>query len=196
MILTAVNENGDNDMVKYPSRRRKNLFLLVLSVVIAVILARQDFVREAILSSGDFGYLSAFVGGLLFSSSFTVPFSYVMFATLADKFPILVVGLIGGLGAMAGDLLLMRLFRDEIVRDLEPIYDQLGGGHLRKILHTKYFSWTLPIIAAVILASPLPDEIGISLLGMSHLSTGKFLVISFIMNSLGILIITLLGSLL
>lgn len=194
--MTPGKESGDNGLVKYPSRRRRNLFILIVSILGAVLLSRQEWFYRWIMSLGSFGFVSAFLAGILFSSSFTAAFSLVIFAVLGRELPVLPVALLGGLGALAGDLVILRFFRDEIIRDLEPIYDQLGGGHLRRLLHTKYFSWTLPVIGAAIIASPLPDEIGISLLSMSHLPAWKFLIISFVMNSLGIFFITSVGSVL
>ncbi len=181
--------------MKYPSRRRKNLLILAISIALAVILSRQTFFHQGLLSLGNFGYLGGFVGGALFASSFTVAFSLVILATLAEDLSPVILALVAGAGAMLGDLMILRFWREEISRDLEPIYNQLGGGHLRRLLHTRYFSWTLPIIGAVIIASPLPDEIGISLLGISKMPTKKFLLLSYGLNTLGILLITEVGSL-
>ena len=47
----------------------------------------------------------------------------------------------------------------------------------------------LPIIGAIIIASPFPDEIGVSLMGLSKLSTPKFIFISYILNSIGLFLI-------
>jgi hypothetical protein len=185
-----------NEPVKYPSRRRKNLLFLIASIIAAIILSRQQFFHEGLLSLGGFGYLGAFFGGILFSSSFTVSFSLIILATLAEELSPVFLSIIAGFGAMMGDFFLLRFFKDEISKDLEPIYEQLGGGHLRRLLHTKYFSWTLPILGAVIIASPLPDELGITLLGVSRLPPEKFLVISYCLNTLGILIVATMGAVL
>jgi hypothetical protein len=47
----------------------------------------------------------------------------------------------------------------------------------------------LPVIGAIIIASPLPDEVGISLMGLSKISTPKFIFISYILNSIGLFLI-------
>jgi len=44
----------------------------------------------------------------------------------------------------------------------------------------------LPALAAAVIASPLPDEIGISLLASQKMESKKFLPISFTLNFLGI----------
>lgn len=173
--------------MKYPSRRRKNLLFLVFSIIVAFVFSQQPFFRDVILSLGGFGYLGAFLGGLLFSSSFTIFFSLAVLTAISQELSPVIVSLVAGFGAVLGDIVFLRFFKDEIVKDLEPIYEQLGGNHLHKILHTKYFSWTLPVLGAAIIASPLPDEIGVSLLGLGKLSPRKFLAVSYFLNTLGIL---------
>ncbi len=182
--------------MKYPSRRRKNLLILILSMVVAFVLSRQDFFRDGLLSLEMFGYLGAFIGGILFTSSFTVFFSLAILTTLSQELSLIPMVLIAGLGALVGDHIFLRFFKNEIIKDLEPIYEQFGGTHLHKILHTKYFSWTLPVIGAAMIASPLPNEIGISLLSLGHLPPLNFLLISYGFNTLGILFIALAGNLL
>jgi hypothetical protein len=63
------------------------------------------------------------------------------------------------------------------------------------IFKTKLFYWFVPFFGAVIIASPFPDEIGVSMLGMSKLGSRYFLLISFVFNSLGIFIIGRLAQL-
>ncbi len=47
----------------------------------------------------------------------------------------------------------------------------------------------MPFIGAVVIASPLPDEAGISLLGMSKIRPWQFFVVTFALNALGIFIV-------
>lgn len=163
--------------------------ILALSIVGAFVLSQQGFFRNGLLSLGVFGYLGAFMGGILFTSSFTVFFSLAILTTLSGELSLIPMVLIAGFGALVGDHIFLRFFKDEIIKDLEPIYEQFGGSHLHKILHTKYFTWTLPVIGAAIIATPLPNEIGISLLSLGNMSRPKFLLISYCLNTLGILII-------
>ena len=60
---------------------------------------------------------------------------------------------------------------------------------LRHIMHSFHFGflkWLSPIIGALIIASPLPDEFGIAFLGMSKVKTAVLMPISFFMNLIGI----------
>lgn len=178
------------------SAKRKNLLVLFLTVGLAFWLSRQGFFQEAVLALGNFGIIGAFLAGILFASSFTISFSIAALLALAKVWPPLLIAPVAGAGAVIGDLLVFRLVRDELVSDLEWMYKELGGGHLTKLLHTRYFLWTLPIIGALIIALPFPDEVGITLLGITAMSTRRFVTASFILNTVGILGISLFGSLL
>jgi hypothetical protein len=46
--------------------------------------------------------------------------------------------------------------------------------------------WISPILGALIIASPLPDEFGLALLGLSRTRISILIPVSFIMNFLGV----------
>lgn len=75
------------------------------------------------------------------------------------------------------------------VFDVGPIFMKLGGTHLVRLLHTPYFMWLAPVLGAMVIISPFPDEVGVSLMGISKLKHWQFLVLSFMLNSLGALLV-------
>ncbi len=122
-------------------------------------------------------------------STFTVTTGVVILLTLAQKLSPMELGIIAGSGAVIGDLIIFRFVKDNLVKELELIYDHIDTDHhFKKVLHSKYFSWSLPVIGSLIIASPLPDEIGVSLLGISRMKTYKFLLFSFFLNATSILL--------
>ena len=60
---------------------------------------------------------------------------------------------------------------------------------MKALFKFKFFRWLTWLIGGLIIASPLPDELGISLLGFSKAKTSLFIVLSFVFNFLGILFI-------
>lgn len=167
----------------------KNLIFLFISLLAAYFLSQFEPFHSFLLSLGELGYFGAFFAGILFVSTFTLATGAVILLVLAEKLSPLEIGLIAGLGAVVGDFVIFRFIKDSLLDEITPIYRFLGGGHITKVLHTKYFSWTLPVIGAVIIASPLPDELGVSLMGISKMKTYQFLLISFILNAIGIFLI-------
>ena len=47
----------------------------------------------------------------------------------------------------------------------------------------------MPLTGAIIIASPLPDELGLAMMGLSRVPIAAFIPISYTMNFLGILLI-------
>jgi hypothetical protein len=58
----------------------------------------------------------------------------------------------------------------------------------------RVFRAVMPFLGALIIASPLPDELGLVFLGISKLKTRYFLPLSFVLNFFGILIIGLIAK--
>jgi len=168
----------------------KNLTFFLFSLVLAYFVFRNETIHTFLLHLGNLGYIGAFFAGILFVSTFTVATGAIILLVLAETLSPIEIGIIAGLGAVVGDFAIFRFVKDDLAREIKAIYDNFDGGHhLKKVLHTKYFSWTLPVLGAIIIASPLPDEVGLSLMGISKMTTFKFLLISFLLNAIGIFLV-------
>ena len=176
-------------MQEYTNWKYKNTFLLIISLIVFFYFADTPTVENFISWIGNLGYLGAFLTGIFFVSTFTVTPAAVVLFFLADKLNPFEVALLAGAGAMVGDYLIFRFLKDRVFEELSPLFIKFGGGYISKLFKTPYFAWLLPIIGAAIIASPLPDEIGIGMLGASKIKNWKFLILSFLLNAIGILII-------
>jgi hypothetical protein len=170
--------------------RYKNLTLLFLSVIVALVVFRNESFHTYLLHLGTFEYIGAFLAGLFFVSTFTIaPASIVLFI-LAETLPIWSIAFVAGTGAMLGDFIIFQFFRNnETDKEIFALFKQMGGKNLLHLLHTKHLRWTMPLIGALIIISPLPDELGVSLMGISKLKIYSFLAISYILNTIGIFIL-------
>lgn len=177
--------------------RYKNLTYLLVSFVVALLILKNDTLHTFLQRLGHFGYIGAFVGGLLFSSTFTVSIGAVILMVIAENHSPLEIALIAGLGGATCDLLILRLIKNKgMVEEIKHLFHYLGGDQISQLLHTKYFSWTLPVIGGLIIASPLPDELGVGLMGLTQLKTSYFFFISFIFNFVGMFLVATTGNLL
>ncbi len=168
----------------------KNLTLVFGGLIAALILSQVDALHQFLLHLGSFGYIGAFVAGMLFVSTFSAVTGVVILLILAETMSAFEIGIIAGAGAVLGDLTIFRFVKDHLANELEDIYNHLDHRHhFIKILHSKYFSWTLPVIGAIIIASPLPDEMGVSLLVISKMRTYQFIAVSFLLNAIGIFLV-------
>lgn len=173
------------------------LLLLTASFALAYLLYHMGWL-DWMDSLKGYGYLSIFIAGLLFSFGFTTPFAIAIFMEMSPYTHPLIAAPVAGLGALISDFLIFDLvrfsaFRDEIAR--------LRSSYLVRKLHAlihhdsisdrvrHVFLWTL---AGVILASPLPDEIGVSLVsGISRIQPKHFAIVCFCFNTIGVLIVLL-----
>ncbi len=178
-----------HDIASLRGWRYRNTFMLVLSIVVLVLVLQSAQVRDWLDGLYQYGYIGAFVAGIFFVSTFTVaPAGVVLFSLGAHLHPIL-LAFTAGIGAVVGDYLILRFFKDKVYEEVRPLFARFRGSYIEGIFKTPYFAWLIPVIGAAVIASPLPDEIGVGLLGSSKLPTWQFVVLTFTLNTLGILII-------
>lgn len=134
-----------------------------------------------------------FLSGIFFTSAFTMAPAAIVLSELSQVLPAYHVIFFGALGAMVGDYILFHIIRDRFSIHLQKALKHTKWKSLFKSFHFGFLKWLSPIIGALIIASPLPDEFGLVLMGLSKMQTRLFLFIAFIMNALGIAGIVLLS---
>lgn len=178
------------------SAKHKNLFLLVLGLAAAVFLYKYDPFHAFLLNIGELGYLGAFIAGFLYDFTVTVGTSIVILLVLAEELPAVGIGAFAAAGAIIGDILIFRLVRGGLARELAPVIGtiekDLGRKRMKTLKHiasTKYFHWMLPVVAAMIIGSPFPDEIAFGLMGMTKIKTYQVFLLSAVFNFVGITLV-------
>ncbi|MEX2012343.1 MAG: hypothetical protein WD970_01125 [Patescibacteria group bacterium] len=168
-----------------------NITLLLISVAVTAWLFYNGHLETVTVSFGTLGYIGVFLAGMMFVSTFTIlPATAILFA-FAQDLPALPVALTGAAGAMIMDYLAFRFIRDRLLAELNPFLKMLRIYRPVNILKTKYFAWLAPVVGAIVVASPLPDELGLTLLGLTKISAGRFIALTFVLNFIGILLIAL-----
>jgi len=172
----------------------KNTFFLISSLLILYFIADTAIIKNFIKEIGDLGYLGAFLVGIFFVSIFTVAPSIIIIYYLAEYLNPWEVAILAGLGATMGDLIIFRFLKNNIFSEWSSLLRIIRNDRIKNFFNSPYFSWILPIIGALIIISPFPDEIGIGLMGLSKIKKWQFMLISFALNSLGIFIIVALAN--
>jgi uncharacterized membrane protein YdjX (TVP38/TMEM64 family) len=173
-------------MKRHTKHHYKNIFLVGIGILAAIGLSRSGKMLGYL---GNVGYLGVFVAGVLLVSTFTAPTGIAMLLILTKQYAPIEIVLLAGAGTVVSDVLIFYFVRDNLANELEDLYKQFGGSHLTHIFHSKHFRWTLPVIGTFIIASPLPDELGVSLLSISKMKLPQFILTSFCLHSLGIFLI-------
>lgn len=167
-----------------------NLFLVFFGLFVASLLYMYEPFHEFLLHLGGFGYVGAFFAGVLFVSSFTAATGILLLLVFAESYPILYIGLCAGLGAVMGDMLIFSFVKNSLTEEISTMYHMIDPkNHIRVLMRSRYFAWAMPLLGALIIASPLPDEVGVSLMGISKMNPAQFMFVSFLLNTLGIVFI-------
>lgn len=176
--------------MKYPK-----LFFLLSTCFLAYELHTQGFFDWAGHLFNGQGYISIFLAGLFFSFSFTTAFATALFIDMAPEVHPLIAAPIGGIGALIADLTIFSLVRFSFDDELHHLFSRPFAQRIWMLFHHQnltermkaYLLWS---IAGLIIASPLPDELGVFLLG--HAATVErrwFAPFCFLVNTAGILVI-------
>ncbi len=174
------------------------VILLVSVAAAGYLLASPDFYK-IIVSLNSLGYIGAFIAGIFFSSMFTtVPATVTLFVLGSSLNPLLIAP-IAALGAVIADFLIFTLIKYRLSHHYGIIDKIVLWFRTRRITKYikkhKFLKHLIPISGGLIIASPLPDEFGIAILGASKYDTKRFFILAFVMNTLGVLLISYFGTL-
>ena len=174
---------------------KRDAGIIVLSIFVAILLVKTGTLEEIIRLTNGPAFLNSFVAGLFFTSIFTTAPAIVTLGKIAQSSgSVWPVVLFGGLGALIGDLVIFRFMRDRIDADILKLVRNSHNKRLRHFVRLKIFRWLTFFLGALVIASPLPDELGLAMMGLSKTKTNILIPVSFIFNSLGILIISLIAK--
>ncbi len=164
----------------------KNLTILLFSFIATFIFA-QTYLYQALLDNlQTVGYGGIFLVGIFFVSIFTFAPAAVVLVGLGQAYDPIVLAPLAGAGAMFGDYVIFRFIREGVLDELKAIIGKQGMAKLLHPFRSRYFMWFLPLAGAVIIASPLPDELGVGLMGISKIRRWVFLLIAFCLNTIGV----------
>ncbi len=172
----------------------------VFCSVLAYLLYALGLFDEIHAHVNGYGYVSVFIAGILFSYGFTTPFAIPLFLEMGSDVNVLVAAPLAGAGALLADFFILSVlrysvFHEEIVRLRMTIVARRIHDLLHHELVTERIrSLLLWSIAGLVIASPLPDEIGVALIsGIADVDPKKFAALCFALNTLGIAFFLLAG---
>lgn len=168
----------------------EDLLVILLSIFAAIFISEVGLTSHLPGIFGGFGFLGVFVSGIGFTSVFTTAPSLTILSAFAGEMSPAVVAVIGGLGATFGDYVIFRFIRDRVYEDIKYLMKITHMSKYKAVFNTRLFHFFTPFVGALIISSPFPDEIGLTILGFSKIQTGVFLPLLFVLNSFGIFLIT------
>jgi len=175
--------------MKLNQRLFRDFCIVVFSIILAYIFVRLNTINTFLNLTLELKILGSFFAGIFFTSVFTIAIASVALVELANSGSVFLVALCGALGALCGDLILFLFIRDTVSDDILKFINRTWRGHFLQSFHFGFLKWLLPIFGGLIIASPLPDELGITLLGISKTQMKVLVPISFVFNFIGIILL-------
>lgn len=180
---------------RYKTRRKVpwsvtvDAWLIIFGVIAAILISRSHNVELAVSFISEYAVLGSFFIGTLFTSILTTAPAIVAISEFSYYVPAWQIATFGAAGAVLSDALLFRFIRspftDYIIRAaVSPKVRRLGSWIEKSPLW-----WVVPLLGALVIASPLPDEVGLLMMGVSRIRFSSFVVLSYVMNFIGILAI-------
>lgn len=165
----------------------RDILIIILSIIVAILMVRIGVLQNLLSVTQELALIGSFLTGIFFTSAFTIAPASIMLSELAKIHSPLVVALSGAAGAMVGDLIIFLFIKDRVADDIDYLLRKIKLKRILSILHLGFLRVFAPLIGALIIASPLPDELGIALMGITKMRTYILIPIAFVMNFLGIL---------
>lgn len=175
---------------KYPK-----LLFLILSIIFAYFIFQNAYFVQLVSHLGELSYLGCLIAGVFFAFGFTAPISAGFFLMLNPE-NIFLAAIFGGLGAVIGDLIIFKIIKISFKNEFDLLRKEdllVHLGHFaKKTLGSKILGYLSFAFAGILIASPLPDEAGVTLIaGLSEISEKQLILLGFSLNALGIFILLL-----
>lgn len=171
----------------------RDLAIIAISIVIAIIFVRNGVLEDLLAYGQSSKILGSFLGGMFLVSIFTAAPATVALVEIAQNFSVFWMAFFGMFGALIGDYLIFRFIKDSVSEDILYLIEKSGRKRWLHIFHLRIFGWLIPLLGAFIVASPLPDEVGIAMMGISKLKTSLFIPLILTIDFLGILALGLIA---
>jgi hypothetical protein len=169
------------------------LFFLVTAIAVAYYLFTLTVVKNFVFVLNQFSYFSNFIAGILFSFGFTTPFS-IGFLITSHPISIWIATIAAGVGSVIGDMIIFKTIKFSFMDEFRELERKKVIKKIEKIVqnnkHVLIRHYLLYIFAGIILATPLPDELGVSMLaGLTTIKPLKLAVISFLLHTFSFFLI-------
>lgn len=170
----------------------KHTTVALLILILFIVFLDSALVAGILLILHDLGYLGGFLAGMLTVSTFTVAPGLVALTSLANELNIFVLAFVTALGMTFGDWLLIKFLEEKTFQELKPLLKKTGLLALGRLLRSKrQFRWFTVLVGAILVATPAPDEVGLTLMGIGSVKKTYLYALLLLINTFGVLLFLL-----
>jgi hypothetical protein len=175
--------------IKYPK-----LSLFIISVILVYVLfsgLAYKPLHDALVFTGYFG---TFLAGLLYPYALTSAAGTGILLILSKEQNILFAGVIAGIGALISDIILFLFVTHSFSDEVQKLSKETIVRTVNRWIPDSIRVYLLAIFAGLLIASPLPTEIGILLMtSLKSISFKKFVIMIYVLHASAIFVILLIG---
>ena len=176
--------------IKYPK-----LSLFLISVILVYVLfsgLAYKPLHDALVFTGYFG---TFLAGLLYPYALTSAAGTGILLILSKEQNILFAIVIAGIGALISDIFLFLFVTHSFSDEVQKLSKEKVVRTVNRWIPYSIRVYLLATFAGLLIASPLPTEIGILLMtSIKNISFKKFIIIIYVLHVSAIFVIFLIGS--
>lgn len=182
--------------------KHQNTVLLLVSFVFTYYLVKTGLVQTAVEFLGNFGYISAFILGFLFSFGFTTTLASATLFFLAKHINPFEMAFIAAMGAAISNLMIYLFVKHHLLDEIRFIlseelkleFSKFEITLTRNVMKSKGMRIFVPALAGILTAMPVPTELIAAVLwNVVRYKPQIVLIYSFIFSFVGILALGLFG---
>jgi hypothetical protein len=165
----------------------RDIFIVTASIIVAILFVKVGLIDSFIEVTSGSKAFSSFLAGAFFTSIFTVAPAGVALIAISSSFSPVFVAFFGAFGGTLIDMLIISFVRADISKDFDGLTRLTFRHHLIKAFHFGFLKWVAFIIGIFLVATPLPDEPGLIMIGLSKVRPHFLPLVFFLAHFLGIL---------
>lgn len=171
----------------------RDLGIMGASILLGIFFAQTGILKNLLSLAGGYLIAGSFLAGVFWTSAFTVVPASVALLEISRMNSIWPVAVAASAGAFFADVIIFRFIKDDLDEDIIDFiqHSRFHFHRFRFLWKLKAFRWMFSILGAIIIASPLPDDIGLAIMGLSKTNTHFFILTSVFLNFIGILTLVL-----
>jgi hypothetical protein len=173
-------------------KRYKYTVILLVTFLLAWSFGTLGYVDSvATYAAGANQILFAFVAGALYSFSFTAAFAVLLFSNLTvSQEAVLPLAVIAATGGLIMDVTLLRFIKGALSEEMTTHAKRIVERYTKR----RPVRFLLQVLGGAVIASPLPEEIGLTLLGISHLSFWRIISVTYVLDIIGAYLVITIAS--
>jgi hypothetical protein len=162
-----------------------DFFIIDLAIIFTLILVSTDLEKKILSNFQGFEFVSYFLSGVFAVNFITALPALTFQSKIVTTENILAMTSFIVVGNVTGDYLIFHFFRFRVLEHITRLLKKSTKAMSILKSRNNILKVIMIVAGASVLISPLPDEVGIILMGISRIKPIYFILISLVLNLIG-----------